>query len=76
MDHEEALIQATQIASSKNWPWDVTATTVRSWRIWPFPRVWEISSRVVASNYTSLMRINDRSRKMTFGRVIYHATTT
>ena len=73
MTADEAQQRATEIAASLNWPWDAAALSVRSWRVWPFARVWRIESRVAKDGAITWMRLNDRSRAMVFGRVRYTA---
>lgn len=74
MTQEQAKLRATELATKLNWPWDANALEVRSWRVWPFSRVWRIISRVPKDNAVAMMRINDRTRKMVFGRVRYEPT--
>jgi hypothetical protein len=71
MTADEVRRRATKIAQSLNWPWDAAALDVRSWRIWPFPHVWLVKSRVVRDRAIATMRINDRTQKMVSGRVRY-----
>jgi hypothetical protein len=71
MMQDEVKRRATELATKLNWPWDVNALEVRSWRLWPFARVWSVKSRVAGDNAIAMMRINDRTRKMVFGRVRY-----
>jgi hypothetical protein len=73
MTADEAQARATEIAASLHWPWDAAALSVRSWRIWPFPRVWRVESRAAKDGAIVWMRLNDRSRAMVFGRVRYPA---
>jgi hypothetical protein len=73
MTADEAQRRATEIAASLNWPWDAAALSIRSWRVWPFARVWRVESRVANTGALVRMRLNDRIRAMTFGRVRYLA---
>ena len=73
MTRLEAEARATEIAESLNWPWDPTNLSVRTWRVWPFQRVWRVESRVVDSGAIAWMRVGDRSRAMLFGQVFYPA---
>jgi hypothetical protein len=73
MTDKGARDRAAQIAEELNWPWDAAEVDVRSLRVWPFPRVWRVRSRVVVdgAGVTTFMRINDRDGEMRFGRVRY-----
>jgi small-conductance mechanosensitive channel len=71
MTRDEAQRLATQIAESLKWPWDPAAIHVRTWRLWPLPRVWQVRSHVSRDNAVATMQISDRSRKLIQGRVAY-----
>lgn len=73
MTEAEAIQRANEIAEELNWPWDAAAVLVKSWRVWPLARVWQITSDVQRDNAVAMMRINDRTQKMVFGRVTYPA---
>lgn len=76
MTRDEARSRATEIAAGLNWPWDTATIQVRSWRVWPFARVWQVKSCVEQSNTIAFMRINDRSRAMISGRVTFASPAT
>lgn len=73
MTRFEAEARATEIAESLNWPWDPSKISVRSWRVWPFQRVWRLESRVIDFGAITWMRVGDRNGEMLFGRVTYPA---
>jgi|GEM_PF-5240320 len=73
MTRLEAEARATEIAESLNWPWDPTNLSARTWRVWPFQRVWRVESRVGDEGAIAWMRVGGRNRAMLFGQVFYPA---
>jgi hypothetical protein len=71
MSHDEIISRAATIAAELGWPWDENRLRVRSLRIWPFPRVWKITSHVEDLNAVTWMTIRGDTGRMTGGRVRY-----
>jgi hypothetical protein len=44
---------------------------MRSWQLWPFPRIWQVTSHTADHDVIAMMRLNGRTRAMVFGHVQY-----
>ena len=61
MTEEEAIQAAGKKARELNMPWDSTDVKAKLMRLWPFPGVWRVESRVKAESSQSTILVNVRT---------------
>ncbi len=68
---DDAVHIAERFSARNNRPWDARYIRVRTWRLWPFARVWSIRSYVPSDGAINKVRLNGGNGKVLFSHIRY-----
>jgi hypothetical protein len=60
---EEATLIAERKARALNMPWGHDVEVKRLWRLWPFPRMWRVTSVIPSELSQTIIHVNERTKQ-------------